>query len=126
MTQAVRVGEIAVDCADPPALAKFYADLTGVEPGFTSDTFAAFKVQDVWIAMHRVEDYHPPRWPDPNAPQQMHLDFAVDEDLDSAEARAIGLGATKADAQPSPDRWRVLIDPAGHPFCLSPASAFPS
>jgi hypothetical protein len=21
--------------------------------------------------------------------------------------------------QPSPDRWRVLIDPAGHPFCLT-------
>jgi hypothetical protein len=25
----------------------------------------------------------------------------------------------RADVQPSPDRWRVLLDPAGHPFCLS-------
>jgi hypothetical protein len=29
------------------------------------------------------------------------------------------LGATLATTQPQPDGWRVLIDPAGHPFCLS-------
>jgi hypothetical protein len=37
----------------------------------------------------------------------------------------IELRATKADEQPAPERWRVLIDPAGHPFCLGPASSFP-
>jgi hypothetical protein len=42
--------------------------------------------------------------------------LAVD-DLDDAEARALALGAAKAKMQPSPDRWRVLLDPAGHPFC---------
>jgi hypothetical protein len=35
----------------------------------------------------------------------------------------IRLGALKADAQPSPDEFRVLIDPAGHPFCLVLANA---
>jgi hypothetical protein len=54
-----------------------------------------------------------------------HLDFAVADDLDAAEARAIELGATKVGEQPNPDRWRVLIDPAGHPFCLGPASSYP-
>ena len=47
----------------------------------------------------------------------MHLDLFVD-DLDIAEAAAIGVGAVKAGFQPEPGRWRVLIDPSGHPFCL--------
>ena len=121
----IRIGAFALDCRDPIALATFYADLLGIEPGFTSENFAAIKTHGIWIAMHRVEDYRPPRWPDPDAPQQAHLDLAVDGDLDAAEARAIELGATKADEQPAQDRWRVLIDPAGHPFCLAPASSYP-
>ena len=40
------------------------------------------------------------------------------EFLDAAEAQAIQLGATKESQQPSPERSRVLRDPAGHPFCL--------
>ncbi len=28
-------------------------------------------------------------------------------------------GATKPEYQPGADRWRVLTDPAGHPFCLT-------
>ena len=48
----------------------------------------------------------------------MHLDVAVD-DIERAESLALSLGATRASYQPSPDRWRVMIDPAGHPFCLT-------
>ncbi|UAL71172.1 hypothetical protein K7396_00775 [Streptomyces angustmyceticus] len=51
-------------------------------------------------------------------PQQAHLDFAVD-DLDEAEALLLGLGAVKPEHQPGGDRWRVFLDPAGHPFCLT-------
>ncbi|MET7990769.1 VOC family protein [Amycolatopsis sp. NPDC005232] len=40
------------------------------------------------------------------------------EDLDNAEREAIRLGATKETHQPGPERFRVLRDPAGHPFCL--------
>jgi Glyoxalase-like domain len=47
----------------------------------------------------------------------MHLDLAVGE-LDAAEAVAVRLGARRADEQPQPGRWRVLLDPAGHPSCL--------
>jgi hypothetical protein len=46
------------------------------------------------------------------------LDLAVD-DLDESEGRALAIGAVKADAQPNPDLWRVLVDPAGHPFCIT-------
>jgi hypothetical protein len=46
----------------------------------------------------------------------MHFDFQVG-DLDSAVADAVALGASLASAQPQ-DKVRVLLDPAGHPFCL--------
>jgi len=28
-------------------------------------------------------------------------------------------GAVRPDFQPAPERYVVLLDPAGHPFCLS-------
>jgi hypothetical protein len=46
----------------------------------------------------------------------MHLDFQV-ADLDEAVAAAVALGATVAGHQPQ-QNVRVLLDPAGHPFCL--------
>jgi hypothetical protein len=41
------------------------------------------------------------------------------DDLDAAEKAALDAGATKAEHQPEPDRWRVFLDPAGHPFCVT-------
>jgi hypothetical protein len=46
----------------------------------------------------------------------MHLDIEVD-DLEHAVAYAIEEGAELADFQPQ-DNVRVMLDPAGHPFCL--------
>ena len=46
----------------------------------------------------------------------MHLDVQVG-DLDSSVAEAVALGATLATVQPQ-ENVRVLLDPAGHPFCL--------
>jgi catechol 2,3-dioxygenase-like lactoylglutathione lyase family enzyme len=115
---AIRLGSVSLDCPDPHPLAEFYARLLGVEVAFDSENFSAVKLDGLWLSMQRVTDHRPPTWPAPGTPQQIHLDFAVD-DLDTGEAKAIEAGATKADGQPSPDRWRVMLDPAGHPFCLS-------
>jgi Glyoxalase-like domain len=46
----------------------------------------------------------------------MHVDVAVG-DLAQAVAAAQELGATLAGSQPQ-DNCTVLLDPAGHPFCL--------
>jgi len=113
-----RWASTALDCADPAGLAVFWAQLLGGEVAFTSEEFCAVKTGGGWLATVRVADYQPPTWPDAPVPKQMHLDLAVD-DLDAAEAEAIRLGARKAPGQPAPARWRVLLDPAGHPFCLS-------
>jgi hypothetical protein len=45
-----------------------------------------------------------------------HLDIAV-EDVAAGVAWAVAAGATLASYQPQ-EHVRVLLDPAGHPFCL--------
>jgi predicted enzyme related to lactoylglutathione lyase len=50
----------------------------------------------------------------------MHFEIEV-SDVAAAAARATSLGATQADPQPTdrdPALLRVMVDPAGHPFCL--------
>ncbi|KOU39599.1 VOC family protein [Streptomyces sp. WM6378] len=119
MFPQMRLRAITLDCADPLALAAFYEQATGLEPHPKSDAdFAGLNCEDeLFIGFQRVHDYRAPSWPDQTVPQQFHFDFAVD-DLDEAEARLLELGASKPDHQPNEDRWRVLTDPAGHPFCL--------
>jgi hypothetical protein len=34
-------------------------------------------------------------------------------------ARAVALGGRQTGHQPQQSMWRVLLDPAGHPFCLT-------
>ena len=69
------------------------------------------------LAFQRVADHRPPRWPDPDRPQQFHLDFGV-PDLDRAQEQVVALGATVLDDGAGARSWRVYADPAGHPFCL--------
>jgi catechol 2,3-dioxygenase-like lactoylglutathione lyase family enzyme len=113
-----------IDCPDPRKLAAFYQALTGWAVIYEDDDEAVAIGPDAddpsrpGIGFQRVEGYTAPLWPGQEVPQQAHLDFFADDDLDTAEAAALVLGATTAAHQPQPDRWRVMLDPAGHPFCL--------
>ena len=60
------------------------------------------------------------RFADGQKPAVDSLDLAVD-DLAAAEQACVELGATVADPQPG-ETWRVLLDPSGHPFCLTSAA----
>ncbi len=51
------------------------------------------------LAFRRVPNYVAPTWPDGPVPQQVHLDFLVD-DLDDGEQHVLSQGATKASFQP--------------------------
>ncbi|MEU2547596.1 VOC family protein [Streptomyces roseolus] len=117
----MKLTAVNLDCADPLALADFYARATGLPPHERSDAdFAALVDGDrLVLGFQRVADHRPPTWPDGDVPAQLHLDFDVD-DLDEAVAELTALGATLPADQPRPDLWRVLLDPAGHPFCVSP------
>jgi hypothetical protein len=114
----IRLGSVSLECAEPAPLASFWASLLGGEIAFESDDFVAVKFENVWLSTIKVENYKAPTWPSGDVPAQMHLDLAVDNQSES-EAAAIALGATKATFQPEPTRWTVMIDPAGHPFCLT-------
>ena len=110
----------SIDCPDPGALLRFYQQLTGWQIAWESEEFSALSPDGSafhCFGFQRVEDYRAPRWPGQERPQQFHLDFYV-EDLDKAQEEAVGLGARAHEVQPQADRWRVLLDPAGHPFCL--------
>jgi hypothetical protein len=112
-----RLGLICLDCEDPAGLAAFWAGLLGGEVTPVSDDVVVVKSHGAPVAAVRVPGYQPPTWPSGAIPKQVHLDLAVG-DLDAAEAEAVRLGARRAGEQPRPGRWRVMLDPAGHPFCL--------
>ncbi|MFF2330098.1 MULTISPECIES: VOC family protein [unclassified Streptomyces] len=117
----MKLSAITLDCPDPLALAEFYQQATGLELHPKSDAeFAGLHHEDgLLIGFQRVDDYRAPRWPGQTVPQQLHICFKVEEDLEEAEARLLELGAGKPDHQPhDAARARVFTDPAGHPFCI--------
>jgi len=120
MGSTMRLVAITLDCEDPAALARFYQAATGFDRSdASSDDFAGLTREDgLFVGFQRVDDYRPPSWPDQRIPQQLHLDFVVD-DLDRAEAALVELGAAKPGFQPGGREWRILVDPAGHPFCIT-------
>ncbi|PSM45034.1 glyoxalase [Streptomyces dioscori] len=116
---AVRYLAVTFDCADPAELARFYSEALGLPVALSTDGFVLVgREGSPGLGFYRVDDYRRPTWPDSSVPKQAHLDLGVD-DLDAAEARLVALGAVTADVQPLPDRRRILLDPAGHPFCIT-------
>jgi predicted enzyme related to lactoylglutathione lyase len=115
---------INLDCAEPPALAAFYSQVLGWDVTHSEAEYAMVGDGSISIGFGKVPGYSAPGWPAETAPKRYHFDFYVD-DLDKAEEQALALGATKPAEQPNPQRWRVLLDPAGHPFdiCQRPATS---
>ncbi|MEA4944783.1 MAG: VOC family protein [Propionicimonas sp.] len=117
----VKMAMFTIDCADPKALGAFYRDLLGWQVTYDSDDAVMLSNgEGAALGFGRIENYQPPQWPDPGA-KQFHLDLDT-ADIPAAEARAVELGATVPEFQPG-QTWRVLLDPAGHPFCLANWSA---
>jgi catechol 2,3-dioxygenase-like lactoylglutathione lyase family enzyme len=114
---------VVLEAPDGPALARFYQRLLGWPIATEDPHGAAIQVPGTssYLGFDTVDsaaDYEPPVWPaEPGRQRQMmHLDIAVD-DLAAAVGDALALGATLAGFQPQ-DNVRVMLDPAGHPFCL--------
>lgn len=120
LTPVGRLASISLDCPDPSILADFYGALLGLPRAYTSPDGGVVSLSDggTAVTMMRATDHVPPTWPAPGQQQQLHLDVLV-TDLEPAVEQAVALGATEAAHQPAPDAWRVLLDPAGHPFCLT-------
>ena len=122
-TRAMRIGWVVLDCADARELADFYSRLLGWPPDPEPDEDSGWvnlpnPNGGIGLAFQRAVVYRPPSWPDPDVPQQIHLDLEV-PDLDAAQAHALKMGARLVDDQGmQPTGFRVYTDPAGHPFCL--------
>jgi len=119
----MRWNAVCLDCADAEEMAAFYGRLLGWEargggrwipmPDPDGGVGLIFQARD-W--------YQPPTWPERGDAQHkmMHFEIKVD-DVDAAVAQAVAAGATVAPHQPEnrdPAKLRVMLDPAGHPFCL--------
>lgn len=111
---------ITLDCADVRPLAEFWSALLGWDVAHLQDEYAMLQGPGVALGVGQVEGYRPPAWPNEHGSKQFHFDLACD-DIAASEARCVELGATVPAEQPGAT-WRVLLDPAGHPFCLTDAA----
>lgn len=120
-----------LDCTDPRALAEFYRQLLGYsyrpgdEPseGEDVDWLVLLKASgERALAFQQVDELPETTWPEPDVPQQMHLDLTVPHAaaLEVQHERALSLGARLVfDRTDEPEEpLRVYADPAGHRFCI--------
>lgn len=117
----MRLSTIVLDAADLAATSAFWSALLDGEVEPEGDWHTVRYAGGPDIAIQLAPNHVPPSWP-AGAPQQVHLDFDV-EDIGPAHDRAVALGATVLHPEDGPDRsapegFQVYADPAGHPFCL--------
>lgn len=111
---------VVLNAPDARALAYFYRDLLGWPLAEDGPDWCTIGIPGAPanLAFQTEEIYERPVWPARSGAQQMmlHLDIGV-RDVQAATADAVARGAELSPHQPQDD-VRVLLDPAGHPFCL--------
>ncbi|MFC0005754.1 VOC family protein [Micromonospora siamensis] len=116
-----RLRSVVIDTPDPRGLAAFYGQLLGlplIEDNSDGDDWVVLGGPPGHLprlAFQKALDLRPPAWPDPERPQQFHIDVTVD-DIEVAEKQALELGARRLPGDG--EGFRVYADPSGHPFCL--------
>ncbi|MEJ7648010.1 MAG: VOC family protein [Nakamurella sp.] len=115
---SLSIGAVSLDCHDHHQLATFYRALLGGEQLWSTPTSAGVRCGHHVLVMHHVDDYDAPSWP---GSAILHLDLVGEADIEVLTRYAVTLGARVADHQPSRG-WVVMLDPADHPFCITPFS----
>jgi catechol 2,3-dioxygenase-like lactoylglutathione lyase family enzyme len=119
-TPSFRVQTVCIDCADAHVMADFYGRLLGWAVTSSEPDWVLMRdpAGGTGLSFQAEPGYRAPTGPECASGQDkmLHLDIKV-VDLDAAVEHAIAAGAHLAEHQPQ-DRVRVMIDPAGHPFCL--------
>ncbi|MEU8156153.1 VOC family protein [Micromonospora sp. NPDC048986] len=108
MTASVDLAMVNLDSSDPAGHAAFYHEALGWEVTHSQPEYAMISSGGVSIGFGLVEGYRPPSWPDQTG------------DLAAAEETFLAAGASKPAFQPGGERWVVLLDPIGQPFCICP------
>lgn len=126
MALNLRGWNVVLDSDNADKLSRFYEKLLDWArfPGeeYTVIANVEQKGFPTWITIQQVDEYVPPVWPaTQNEQQQMaHLDFHV-ENVEKGVEHALSCGATMAEIQYD-ERWRVMLDPSGHPLCILPST----
>jgi hypothetical protein len=107
----VGIAALAVDCSDPPELARWWRRLLGGTVEVDPDDDATLHTPGgLAIDFLRVPEAK-------SVKNRLHLDLRS-TDLAEATEQAIALGATRADDVYDNGAWQVLRDPEGNEFCL--------
>lgn len=111
---------ISLGCDDLGAMVGFYMQLLDGKLLWSNDDNAAVRIcSGVTVVVHRVSEYVTPVWP---GTPIVHFGVTGESDVAEYETRALRMGARVAGVRPE-SGWRVLLDPAGHPFCLTACGA---
>lgn len=120
-TAVAGLAMLTLDAADATELGRFWSAVLGWPVAYEGDGVVMLQGPGHALGIGEIPDYQPPSWPDAGR-KQFHLDLAAD-DVEEAAARCVELGATRPAEQPG-QTWVVLLDPAGHPFCVTDAKAW--
>jgi hypothetical protein len=117
--------ELAIDCADPSSLARFWCSVLDYVVQAEDDDGT------VTIGSPSVPDFRehlgpvPPRLTFAHVPEsktvknRLHIDVnPTDREQDEEVRRLLGLGARHADVGQGEESWVVLADPEGNEFCV--------
>jgi predicted enzyme related to lactoylglutathione lyase len=108
------IAVLAIDCADPQRLARWWARLLGGEVEqdadgdatlFTLSTPGGLAIDFIKVPESKT------------VKNRLHLDLRS-SDFDAAVDQAHALGATDADDVYDGSSWKVLRDPEGNEFCI--------
>ena len=117
-----RFTELAIDCADPVRLARFWCSVLGYEVTDIDDGIVTIGPPA------GAEDRHgpvPPALTFARVPEgktvknRLHIDVnPTDVEQDDEVRRLLDLGARHADVGQGDEDWVVLTDPEGNEFCV--------
>ena len=102
---------LAVDCAEPERLCRWWQGLLGGEVDVDEEGDASLLAPD----LPRLDFLRVPEAK--TGKNRLHLDVRT-SDLAAATEQVLAHGATRAPDVYDGDRWVVLRDPEGNEFCL--------
>ncbi|GGS36682.1 VOC family protein [Actinokineospora fastidiosa] len=121
---ASKFTELAIDCADPHGLARFWCAVLDYEVQDADDDVVTIGSSAVPEGKNRVGPV-PPTLTFARVPEgktvknRLHIDVnPTDRDQDDEVRRLLDLGARPADVGQGAESWVVLADPEGNEFCV--------
>jgi hypothetical protein len=121
---ASKFTELAIDCADPRGLARFWCAVLGYEVQDEGDGLVIIGSPLVPEGKNRVGPV-PPTLTFAQVPEgktvknRLHIDLnPTDRDQDEEVRRLLELGARHVDVGQGNVSWVVLADPEGNEFCV--------